>query len=82
MFVFESPEGQTPPSFKMGMCPSGARERDLICVLLGCKIPVVLRPQDDYYILIGEALVPEYMKGKVMQERAEGTRRLQSFAIR
>lgn len=82
MFVFESPEGQIPDSCKMGMCPSGARKGDLICVLLGCKIPVVLCPQDNYYILIGEALVPEYMKGKVIEEKTEGTRRLQSFAIR
>jgi hypothetical protein len=41
----------------MGMCPGSADPGDIICVLLGCSVPVVLRPQGDHYIFLGEAYV-------------------------
>jgi hypothetical protein len=64
LLFYANPQGQAAPSFKLGMCPNAAKEGDLLCVLLGCRYPVILRRQDNHYILIGEALAPAYMKVK------------------
>jgi hypothetical protein len=82
LFLFEGSQAQSPLRFNMGMCPKETAEGDLLCVLLGCKIPVVLRPRDGYYMVIGEAFVPDYMHGEAMEEMARGICHLQSFTIR
>jgi hypothetical protein len=33
----------------VGLVPRWAKPGDLICILFGCKVPVVLRGQGDYY---------------------------------
>ncbi|TVY73385.1 Heterokaryon incompatibility protein 6 OR allele [Lachnellula suecica] len=65
----------------MGMCPNSAEPGDIICILLGCWVPVVLRPEGDHYIYLGEAYVHEYMYGKGMDELEEGKFQLQEFEI-
>jgi hypothetical protein len=40
---------------------------DVVCVLLGGSVPYILRPVDDYYILIGEAYVHGIMDGEVLE---------------
>jgi hypothetical protein len=37
------------------------RKRDLICVLLGCSVPMILRRVEDHYILIGDGYVEGIM---------------------
>lgn len=81
LLYFESPQGCTQPKFKLGLCPNEAKEGDLLCVLLGCNYPVILRPLTDHYVLIGEALVPQYMKGKAVEEMREGSLKAQDFVI-
>lgn len=61
---------------KIGLCPNDAKEGDLLCILLGCKYPIILHPQDNYYTVVGEALVLEYIAGVALDGQ------LQSFAIR
>jgi hypothetical protein len=39
---------------------------DLICILLGCKYPVILRRINNHYVLIGEVYVDGIMKGELM----------------
>ena len=41
----------------VGLVPLWAKPGDLICILFGCKVPVVLRVQEDNYQYIGERLV-------------------------
>jgi len=65
----------------IGMGPDSAEPGDIICILLGCSTPVILRPQDDHYIFLGEAYVHGYMYGKGMDELAEGKFQLESFEI-
>lgn len=65
-----------------GMCPDSVESGDIICILLGCFVPVVLRPQPGgHYILLGEAYVYGYMFGKGMEELADGKFQLESFEI-
>jgi hypothetical protein len=41
----------------VGLVPWWAKPGDLICILFGCKVPVILREQGDHYQYIGERLV-------------------------
>jgi hypothetical protein len=45
----------------VGLVPRWAEPGDLICILFGCKVPVVLRRREDYYQYIGERLVQLYL---------------------
>lgn len=67
---------------RVGVAPRRARKGDMICVLLGCSVPVVLRPYqccDDgdnndnlagdsgtYYEFIGECYVDGFMTGEAL----------------
>ncbi|KAG9503313.1 hypothetical protein J7337_006158 [Fusarium musae] len=64
----------------LGLCPPDTRKGDLICILLGCSVPVVLRETADkkHMTLIGEA----YVHGKMDGEAMEDTHRaLETFFI-
>jgi hypothetical protein len=65
----------------IGMGPESAESGDIICILLGCSVPVVLRPQNGHYIFLGEAYIYGYMYRKAMEELAEGKFRLEPFEI-
>jgi hypothetical protein len=65
-----------------GMCPNSVESGDIICILLGCFVPVVLRPQPGgHYILLGDAYFYDYMFGMGMEELADGKFQLESFEI-
>ena len=49
----------------MGLAPKSALPGDLICVLLGCYTPLLLRPtSDSQYQLVGSYYVPGFMNGE------------------
>jgi hypothetical protein len=49
-----------------GLAPWDAEVGDLICVLLGCRFPVVLREREGLFELIGEAYVTGHMDGEII----------------
>lgn len=52
------------------MAPGRAHRGDLVCVLLGCSIPVVLRPiEHGKFSFIGECYVDGFMNGEVLSMR-------------
>ncbi|CZR61365.1 uncharacterized protein PAC_11261 [Phialocephala subalpina] len=57
------------------------RPGDLVCVILGCAIPLLLRPFDGYYELHGEVYVPGIMHGEAMTALKEGKFELQDFEL-
>ena len=72
-------EGKTQTRRYMGLAPQDSKHGDLVCVILGCPVPVLLRPVEegkDYpraskvdsqrYRLLGECYVDGFMKGEVM----------------
>lgn len=64
----------------IGMVPHETRKEDIVCLLLGCRIPVVLRERSEGgYELVGEAYVHGIMKGEAMTKQNE--ERLQDFCI-
>jgi hypothetical protein len=65
-----------------GLAPWDAEAGDKICVLLGCRFPVVLRREGDQYVLIGEAYVEGMMDGQAMHSLKDGLFVLEDFEIR
>ena len=56
-----------------GLGPRGTRLRDRICVLFGCSVPVILRPQIDpsssevmHYEVVGESYIYGMMDGEAI----------------
>jgi len=64
----------------VGLAPRNAEEGDIVCVLLGCRFPVVLR-RGVLTTLVGEAYVDEYMNGEAIAGLKEGRFALESFEI-
>ena len=59
-------------SYRFGIAPTNAKVGDIICVLLGCSVPVVLSRIDasnphSGYELVGEAYLHGVMDGEVLQ---------------
>jgi len=63
------------------MVPELARTGDLVCVLFGCRIPVILRQKEDYFIFIGESYVHGIMFGESMTELRKGGHKVREFKL-
>jgi hypothetical protein len=68
-FVTKGKEGRKKPLY--GLAPPDTRERDVICILFGCSVPVVLRKQPsldgiDRYTFVGECYVHGMMDGEAL----------------
>jgi len=66
----------------LGMGPLSTQEGDEVWVLMGAKVPFVLRPVDNgkapkRYKLVGEAYVHGYMDGEILSEKRD----LQAFGL-
>lgn len=48
-------------------CQSG----DLICILFGCSVPLILRPQGGGYIILGQCFVLGVMNGELYQHAGQ-----------
>lgn len=55
---------------------------DIACILLGCAMPMILRPIDGHYELVAEAYVPGIMHGEAMTALEEGRKTLLEFELR
>lgn len=64
----------------IGMAPHHSSKGDKVCLLLGCRVPVVLRERrDGGYELVGEAYVHGIMKGEALTN--ENHEKLEDFCI-
>jgi hypothetical protein len=50
----------------MGLIPAHAQEGDVVAVLTGGHVPIILRPRDGYYTVVGDAYVQGIMDGEAM----------------
>ena len=50
----------------MGLTPLVAEAGDLICIPFGARVPFILRPTDDYYLLVQECYFHGVMEGQAM----------------
>jgi hypothetical protein len=71
---------------RIGLAPRYAREGDLICILIGCSVPVILRPafgpgNAGLYHFIGDSYIHGIMDGEVMTSLENGDYTLEEFNI-
>lgn len=69
---------------RVGMAPKRAQKGDVVCILLGCSIPLVLRPSpggDGTFTLVGECYLDEYMNGEILQGVGAQRRETREFRI-
>ncbi|PPJ54971.1 hypothetical protein CBER1_05631 [Cercospora berteroae] len=62
-------------SGRIGIGPYGTRKGDLVCALYGGDVLYVLRPIEDYFVLIGEAYFYGAMDGEVVSDDQTWPRR-------
>lgn len=67
--------------FLLGLVPDKARNDDIICILVGCALPLVLRRITDHYIVIGESYVHGFMCGEILQMESRGEIKREEFVI-
>lgn len=71
---------------RTGLAPRFIMEGDIICVLLGCSVPVILRPATNpinagLYDIIGDSYIHGIMDGEAMARLEAGDYELQDFTI-
>jgi hypothetical protein len=54
---------------------------DIVCVLLGCNYPVILRPVGGHYEFVGTAYIHGIMHGEVIRAMEEGKVQSQVFEL-
>ena len=59
----------------------GMENEDIICILLGCDYPVILRPCGENWKLVGECIIYEVMKGEGLGWLEEVDCLLEEFVI-
>ena len=68
-----------------GIGPQGVEVGDHIVVVLGCRVPIILRERkgEEYggYRNVGDAFLPGYMEGKALRDIENGTREFDSFEL-
>ncbi|KAF2191188.1 hypothetical protein K469DRAFT_366276 [Zopfia rhizophila CBS 207.26] len=57
------------------------RETDIVCILLGCSYPVILRPRGDYFEIVSECYIDQYMSGEALELLGEDAVELETFSI-
>ncbi|KAL7919416.1 heterokaryon incompatibility domain-containing protein [Trichoderma austrokoningii] len=57
----------------VGMAPSQAKRGDVVCVLYGCRVPVLLRCEGDVYRFVGECYIDGFMNGEIFERDLEST---------
>ncbi|KAL5327565.1 hypothetical protein ACEPPN_005265 [Leptodophora sp. 'Broadleaf-Isolate-01'] len=66
----------------IGLALPEVSQGDSVCVFLGTKIPFVVRPEGDHFLLIGEAYVQGMMNGEAIQELESGKLELTEIEVR
>ena len=64
-----------------GLVPLDTRQHDILCIITGCSTPMVLRPVEEHYVVIGEAYVQGFMAGEALNEAIENKTKPQVFEI-
>jgi hypothetical protein len=66
----------------IGLSDGEAKSGDQVCVIFGCRQPVILRPVGAYYQFVGVCYVLGLMEGEAVQDVSGGKRRVEAFDIR
>ena len=65
----------------VGRAPRWVQRGDKVCILLGSSLPVLLRPVDDHYRLVGPCYIHGIMFGEAMGLLDKGEVEMEDFAL-
>ncbi|OTA95382.1 hypothetical protein M434DRAFT_208127 [Hypoxylon sp. CO27-5] len=65
----------------VGLGPSDAQEGDLVVVLLGNVLPIILRKEKEYYVVVGETYTHGIMNGEIASSLDDGSLIVEDFEI-
>ena len=65
----------------LGLTVAATEPNDRICILAGCKTPLILRSRGDYFHLIGECYVHGIMRGEIAEDIGTGQLRMHDISI-
>ncbi|MCJ1368621.1 hypothetical protein MMC16_007765 [Acarospora aff. strigata] len=65
----------------IGLASEMAQRGDIICILLGCSVPVALRPVGEHYKLVGECYIHGLMEGEAMKWLDRGDYMLEDITL-
>lgn len=65
----------------MGLAPEEVHVGDLVCVLLGCSVPIVLREIGNHFEYIGDVYLDGYMSERAVAEGDKGELDRKDFEI-
>src|SRR5450432_1783649 len=65
----------------IGQAPATTQPGDKVCVILGCAVPMVLRPFERHWEVVGEAYIHEIMKGEVVDDLENEKVQAQDFEL-
>ncbi|KAJ9136559.1 hypothetical protein NKR23_g9735 [Pleurostoma richardsiae] len=71
--LFVTPQGY------IGNGPPGTQKGDLICVLLGGRAPLIIRPVENHFVVVGDCYVHGVMAGEIVAKLDRGEGELQDF---
>ncbi|KAI9694310.1 MAG: hypothetical protein M1820_009034 [Bogoriella megaspora] len=63
------------------LAPADVKDLDLVCVLLDCDLPVILRKVEDHYMFVGDCYVENHMHGEITEALKRGEHKLMEFEI-
>jgi hypothetical protein len=66
----------------IGLGPALVQPGDIVVILFGGCTPFVLRPVDNYYLLIGECYIHSQMDGAAVEGWREGDGEIEEFYLR
>jgi heterokaryon incompatibility protein (HET) len=81
--ILEARGNENQPDTFVGIGPPKTELNDLICILYGCSVPCILRPQGNSYTFVGEAYIYGKMDGEAITGLSEHDRmqRTKEFRI-
>ncbi|KAI1417224.1 HET-domain-containing protein [Hypoxylon sp. FL1857] len=65
----------------VGLGPSDAQEGDQVVVLLGNALPIILRKEEDHYVVVGETYTHGIMNGEIAASLGSGSLIVEDFDI-
>jgi hypothetical protein len=54
---------------------------DIVCILLGCSVPLILRPRNHGYVILGQCFVLGVMNGELFNLYSDGNRRIDTKEV-
>jgi hypothetical protein len=63
----------------MGIGCQGIQKGDVVCILLGCDMPLVIRKIEEYYVLVGNAYIYGLMNGEALKDIQESKAKLEDI---